>query len=93
MFSAIYRCLCIPMGIYGFLGVYGHLWVSWVSMGIILMVNIKNIAYFLIQDPRKTSEVTHVLQKIAYAPRARGTLSTRAFSLLVNKVSFLSLGA
>ena len=48
---------------------------SWVSMGIygwheclwVLYLNIKNIAYFLIQEPKKiwklqkTSEITHVL--------------------------------
>ena len=35
------------------MSVYGCLWV--------LYVYIKNIAVFLIQEPQKTSEITHVL--------------------------------
>ena len=58
------------MEVYGFTGVYGYLWVvQWVggSMGMGIYLNIKNIAYFLIQEPQKiwklqkTSEITHVL--------------------------------
>ena len=37
--------LWVSMGFYGFLDVYGYLWV--------LYLNIKNIAYFLIQDLQK----------------------------------------
>ena len=74
VFMGVYRCSWIPPGVYGFLGVYGRLWVS-EFMGIykhhgylcVLYLNIKNIAYFLIQEPQKiwvpqkTSEITHVL--------------------------------
>ena len=55
------------MEVYGFPGVYGYLWVARVSMGMGIYLNIKNIAYFLIQEPQKiwkfqkTSEITHVL--------------------------------
>ena len=55
------------MEVYGFLGVYGYLWGVRVSMGMGIYLNIKNISYFLIQEPQKvwkpqkTSEITHVL--------------------------------
>ena len=40
----------------------------------VLYLNIKNIAYILIQEPQKisepqkTTEITHIFKKIAYAP-------------------------
>ena len=69
MVMGIYECLWvswISMGIYGLLGIDRYLWVS---MGIygchgciwVLYLNIKNFAYFFIQEPKKTSEITHAL--------------------------------
>ena len=62
------------MGACRFLGVYGYLWVSigtyrclwvsgwlWVLMGFWVYLDIKNIAYFLIQEPQKMLEITHMV--------------------------------
>ena len=54
------------MGVYGYVCVFMG---CWVSMGIygchrclwVLYLNIKNAAYFLIQEPQKMSEITRVL--------------------------------
>ena len=67
MFLDVYGYLWVSMEVYGFPGVYGHLWVARVSMGIGIYLNIKNIPYFLIQEPQKiwklqkTAEIKHVL--------------------------------
>ena len=61
---SIYRCIWVPMGVYGYFWVFGCLWEFmdfWVSMSTygwheclwVLYLNIKNIAYFLIQEPQK----------------------------------------
>ena len=68
IFMSGYGChgyLWVSVGVYGslwmFMGIYECTWMSWVSMGIygwheclwVLYLNIKNIAYFLIQEPKK----------------------------------------
>ena len=94
IFTAVYGCLLGFRGFWVSMGTYGWHEGLWV-----LYLNIENISYFIIQEPQKiwkfqkTSEITHVLWKIAYAPRRRETLSTRVFSVLINKVPFLPLGA
>ena len=55
--SWVSMCLWVSICVCGFLGVYGCLWVSG-SMGIygclcVLYLNMKNIAYFLIQETQK----------------------------------------
>ena len=45
-----YGCLWMPMSSWVSMGVYGFLWVP---MGVYGNSNIKNIAYFLIQEPRR----------------------------------------
>ena len=61
----IYGCHEYFWGVMEILGVYAYLWVAqspWV-----LYLNIKNIAYFLIQESQKirklqkTSEIIHIL--------------------------------
>ena len=60
----LYRCFWVSMSTYRCFWVYGCLWGFmdfWVSMGTyrwdeclwVLYLNIKNIAYFLIQEPQK----------------------------------------
>ena len=85
VFMGAYGCLWVSMNIYFwvwvfrwiwsflwvFMGIYGCLWVSgclWV-----LYLNIKNIAYFFIQEPQKR-----------YTQRGRGTLSSRLFLVRVS---------
>ena len=100
-----FRCLWIFMGVMAVYGCLLGFMDFWVSMGTygwheclwVLYLNIENISYFIIQEPQKiwkfqkTSEITHLLWKIAYGPRRRETLSTRVFSVLINKVPFSPL--
>ena len=67
VYIGFYGCLWVVIGFFGFLDVYAYLWVARVAMGMGIYLNVKNIAYFLIQEPQKiwklqkTSGITYVL--------------------------------
>ena len=99
------RCLWTPIGVYGFLGVYGCLWV-FRSMDIygyygclcVLHLNIQNVAYSLIHEPQKiwepqkTSEITHVSWKTAYVPRGGGFINLWVYRLVFSSRYTLACG-